>query len=159
MNGRMLNRFSRHASKLTQTEVRLIMEEAQKEQRHGRICLLLWLGLRSGARLVELLMLRTDEAWNGYVPVWSESDGEVVYVGVCKDRRELEWLRECLERYQAGQMVFDVKARTVNSGIKTVCKRAGVELEGGYAAVVRTYDEIKQGIHVDKMVKWASELV
>lgn len=146
-NGRMLNSFTKYASYLEPSEVRRIIEAAKDEKHHERT-LLLWLGLRSGARLNELLLLKTEDAWDGYVPVWCDDDGEVSFRPVCKDRRELEWLRSQLEYYRPGEMVFGIKARSADNWIRTICKRAGIEIAGldGYAAVVRPYERRKQEI-------------
>lgn len=143
MKARMLNRFSRHASYLTPIQVRRIVEEASGGRKPQWGLVFLWLALRSGARLCDMLMLRTDEAWDGYVPVWRESAEKVLLVGVCKNRQELEWLREQLTDYRIGCMAFDVEAKVVNRWINTVCRRAGVNIEngGGYAAVIRPYDD------------------
>ena len=138
-----VNRFGKYASYFDEKTVRRIMDEAQKEKTHKRVLLVLWLGLRSGARINELLLLRTDEAWNGYVPVWDDRAGKVKHVYVCKEYSEFEWLRGQIEYCRSGGMLLELNAGSIDKWVRTICKRAGVELDkyDGYSAIVRPYEE------------------
>lgn len=151
MSGRMINRFTKYASYLEPEQVRQIVEIAKDSKRVEPMCLLLWMGLRSGAQLRDLMMLRTEEAWDGYVPVWDDYGEQPVFVDVCKDRRELEWVRQQIDRYRPGRMVFGwIPAKSVDRWVKRICKQANIENIDGYAAVVRPYGEIKNEIRMER---------
>lgn len=157
MYGRWLNKFPKYASYFEASTVRRIMETAQSETKYKKALLILWLGFRSGARLNELMLLRIEEAWDGYVPVWHERTREVKYVCVCKDIKELEWLRGQIEGMKSVRTLIDVKAYSIDRWVRNICKRAGVEIGEceGYSAVIRPDEERTQA----KADEYAEEFV
>ena len=151
--------FSRYSSHLSAEMLGRVVEQAKKENPACLVYLLLWLGLRSGASVRDLLRLKVGEVWTGIVPVWLIHQERWECVQTCTGFEELAEVRDMLRGRNQDEFLLEWGSkRTIDAWIRSACKRAGVSGKiAGYDSVVCGREERERKQLTDKLNKMAEE--